>query len=116
MNDKDFSRLEDMLLAARRTRTFIEGKERDDLEKNNELLGFAVVRAVELVGEAASKVTPETRQLYPEIPWRNIIGMRNRMVHDYLNVDYDIVWAVAVKNLPSLIQKLEVILDEHQKE
>ncbi len=116
MKNKDVSRLKDMLKAARRTRTFVDGRERKDLEKNNELLGFAVVRAVELVGEAASKVTTDTRKLHPEIPWRNIIGMRNRMVHDYLNVDYDIVWAVATKNLPGLIQKLEVILDEIEKE
>jgi uncharacterized protein with HEPN domain len=75
-----------------------------------ELLGFALVRAVELVGEAASKVTPETRQAHPDIPWRNIIGMRNRIVHDYLNVDYDIVWTVVTDNLPPLIKQLDAIL------
>jgi uncharacterized protein with HEPN domain len=110
MNDRDKTRLEDMRRAARRARTFADGKTRADLEANNELLGFALVRAVELVGEAASKVTPETRQAHPDIPWRNIIGMRNRIVHDYLNVDYDIVWTVVTDNLPPLIKQLDAIL------
>lgn len=110
MNERDKILLKDMLDAANRTQAFIAEKSRDDLEKNNTLLGFAVVRAIEIVGEAASKITLETRQAHDEIAWRNIIGMRNRIVHDYNNVDYDIVWQVVTKNLPSLIPQLEKLL------
>ncbi len=110
MNTADKNRLTDMLRAAQRARTFVNGKTRESLEENDELLGFAVVRAVEVVGEAASKVTPETRESLKDIPWHNIIGMRNRVVHDYLNVDYDVVWAVVTQNLPDLIEQLEAAL------
>lgn len=110
MNELDRNRLTDMLTAAKRARGFVAGATRESLEENDELLGFAVVRAVEVVGEAASKVTPETRQELSEISWHNIIGMRNRVVHDYLNVDYDIVWAVVMQNLPDLIEQLEDVL------
>jgi uncharacterized protein with HEPN domain len=101
-----------MLRAAQRAQLFAEGKTRESLEENDELLGFAIVRAIEVVGEAASKVTLETRRDLTEIPWHNIIGMRNRIVHDYLNVDYDVVWAVVTKNLPPLVEQLETIVDD----
>ncbi len=110
MNELDKNRLTDMLRAAQRARAFVDGKTRESLEEDNEVLGFAVVRAVEVVGEAASKVTLETRNSLTDIPWHNIVGMRNRVVHDYLNVDYDIVWAVVTQNLPDLIEQLEAIL------
>lgn len=116
MNEHDKNRITDMLNAAKRARGFIDGKSRQSLETDDELLGFAVVRAVELVGEAASKVTLETRQSLTQIPWHNIIGMRNRIAHDYLNVDYDIVWAVVTQNLPGLITQLEDLLSDNQSE
>lgn len=112
MNERDEVRLRDMLDAARRARAFVENKTRDDLEKDNMLLGFAVVRAIEIVGEAAGKVTPETRAALPEIRWPDIIGMRNRIVHDYTNVDYSIVWKVAEEDLPGLIVTLEKLFPD----
>ncbi|MBC7813252.1 MAG: DUF86 domain-containing protein [Burkholderiales bacterium] len=107
MNERDETLLRDMLDAARRATRFIEGQSRAALEDNDMLLGYAVVRAVEIVGEAASKVSPETRAALSQIRWKEIIGMRNRIVHDYLNVDYNIVWGVVSKDLPPLIDKLE---------
>jgi uncharacterized protein with HEPN domain len=112
MNERDKILFLDMLDAARRVKLFIAGKERSDLEAENALLGFAVVRAVEIIGEAASKISQETRQAYPDLAWRNIIGMRNRIVHDYNNVDYDILWQVASVNISELIPQLESILSE----
>jgi len=111
MNEQDKNRLIDMRRAAKRAVNFVDGKSRADLEADDELLGFAVVRAIEVIGEAANQVTPETRDILPMIAWRNIIGMRNRIVHDYLHVDYDIVWQVVVTNLPELIAQLNTILD-----
>jgi uncharacterized protein with HEPN domain len=110
MNERDEALMRDMLQAAQRAIGFVEGQERSDLEADNELLGFAVVRAIEIVGEAASKISVETRSQYPQIAWRQAIGMRNHTIHDYLNVDYDIVWDVVTMNLPQLVQQLKAIL------
>jgi len=74
------------------------------------MLLFAVVRAVEIVGEAASKVTEETREKHPHIPWRAIVGMRNRLIHAYFEIDMDMVWVAATQEIPVLLsQLLEII-------
>lgn len=110
MNPQDETRLRDMLDAARQARSFVEGKTRADLERDNDLIGFAVVRALEVIGEAASKTTQPTHALYPELPWKAMIGTRNRVIHDYARIDYDIVWDIATVQLPVLISQLEAIL------
>lgn len=110
MIERDEVLLRDMLDAGRRTTSFITGKSRDDLEKEDYLLGFAVVRALEIIGEAASKVTPETRELLPTLPWHEVIGMRNRIVHAYDRVNYDVVWNTAKLSIPMLIELLEAYL------
>ena len=79
MNKRDETHLRDMLDAARRVQIFLSGKTRADLEADNFLLGFAVVRALEIIGEAANKTSSETRDRPPDIGWREIIGMRNRI-------------------------------------
>lgn len=112
MNERDRTLLRDMLVAARRAITFVEGSDRVDLEADQQLLGFAVVRAIEIVAEAANKVSPETRNRFARVAWRQAIGMRNHIVHDYLNVDYDSVWDVVTFNLPELAAQLEKILAE----
>ena len=110
MNTRDETLLRDMLDAGRRLGVFITNKTRSDLEKDDYLLGFAVVRALEIVGEAANKVTTETRALLPTLPWHEIIGMRNRIIHAYDRVDYDIVWETANLSIPRLINLLENFL------
>jgi uncharacterized protein with HEPN domain len=110
MNERDEARLRDMLDAAHKARSYVKGQSRTSLEANDEILGFAVVRAIEIIGEAASRVSSETRASLPQIEWGNIIGMRNRIIHDYLNVDYDIVWKVATQSLVSLVEELEKLL------
>lgn len=110
MNEQDEVLLRDILDAARRALGFVDGKTRDALDADNYLIGFAVVRAIEIIGEAASKLTAETRLRYAGVEWRNVMGMRNRIVHDYTNVDYDIVWYTVQENLPELAGYLESIL------
>ena len=110
MNEKDETRLRDMLDAAQRAVKFVDGKTREALEEDNMLLGFALVRAIEVVGEAANQVAKETRETIPNIRWREMIGMRNRIVHNYVSVDYDIVWTVATVHLPEMIIELEKAL------
>lgn len=76
----------------------------------DENLQLACVHLVQMIGEAASRVSPETRARYPTIPWRQVIGMRHRVVHDYLEVDLEIVWKVVTGDLPALIGALEQIV------
>ncbi len=70
----------------------------------------AFVRSIEIIGEATKKVSPDFRQRYPDIEWRAMAGMRDRVIHHYFGVDYDIVWDVAVSKAPILQQKIEEIL------
>lgn len=84
-------------------------KTRIDLN-NDRLLNLALVRLVEIVGEAGNRVSQKTRAKHPEIPWREIIGMRNRVVHGYDEVDFDILWVVIQDDLPVLIAELKRIL------
>lgn len=111
MNERDRVRLQDMLAEAHRVQKFLTDKSHDDLLQDT-MLSYAVIRAIEIVGEAAAQTSPELQQLHPEIPWRNIIGMRNRIVHGYSSVDLNIVWEVATRNLPTLIPLLENMLDQ----
>jgi uncharacterized protein with HEPN domain len=113
MNEFDETRLRDMLDETRVVKQFISSSTRRDLDSNT-MLAYAVIRAVEVIGEAAARVTEETRLQYPQIMWKNIIGMRNRIVHNYNNVNLDIVWQVASQNLPELEQQLALILNDKQ--
>ncbi|MBI4582161.1 MAG: DUF86 domain-containing protein [Planctomycetes bacterium] len=82
---------------------------REDLN-DNRLLQLGLVRLVEIVGEAASRVTADTRRHHPHIPWAQITSMRNRLVHGYDFVDYDILWQTVTEDLPPLVGQLEHIL------
>lgn len=83
---------------------------RADLDTDRKL-NLALVRLVEIIGEAATRMSPEVRNRHPGIPWLDIIGMRNRIVHGYDQVDFDILWDVMELHLPSLITELQRILD-----
>lgn len=69
----------------------------------------AVFRRLEIIGEAVSKLPEDLRQKHPEIPWRDIIGTRNRLIHEYLAVDMDLIWEIIVKHLPELRNKITEI-------
>ena len=101
-------------MAANQAQTFVTGRTRQSIHSGN-MLAYAVVRAIEIVGEAASRISQETRDTLPKIEWRAIIGMRNRIVHDYVHINRDIVWDVATNDLPRLIAELENILPPSQK-
>jgi len=76
------------------------------------LVGYAVVRAIQLIGQAARGVSGELQAAHPEIPWRVMIGMRNVVVHDYADVDLALVWKTVREDLPGLIERLNAILEE----
>ena len=87
----DDTRLHHMLDAAREADAFVRGKTRRDLEENRQL-ALSLVKCIEIIGEAASKVSQEARSTHQEIPWRVIVAMRNRLIHGYFDVDLDTRW------------------------
>ncbi len=106
MDTDDRSRLRHMLEAAQEALAFAEGKNRADLDSDR-MLARAIVECLRIAGEAARQVSPDSRQEYPAIPWREVIGMRNQLVHEYFKIDYDIVWQTVKEDLPLLVDALE---------
>lgn len=98
-----------MLEAARDAASFLKGRRREDLASDRMLL-FSLERAVEIMGEAASRVSDEFRAAQPDIPWADIAGMRHRLIHAYFDVNLDIVWKTVVESLPSLAVRIEALL------
>ena len=105
MRNEDRVRLEHMIEAAESAIQFVSGRERSDLDTDRMLL-FAVVRAIEIVGEAASKLTDETCAAQPAIPWHAIVGMRNRLIHAYFEINSQIVWETVAVEIPALLPML----------
>ncbi len=101
--------LRHMLDAARKVTAFTQQRQREDME-SDEMLSLAVVRLLEILGEASRNVPPYVRERNPHIPWVAIAGTRNRLVHGYFDVDLDIVWAIVTQDIPNLIPQLETIL------
>ena len=98
-----------MLAAAKEVMEFAAGKTRMDLEKDR-LHMLAIIKSIEIIGEAASKVTETFKTENDNIPWNDIINMRNRLIHAYFDVNLDIVWQTVKTDLPDLIKALEEII------
>ena len=103
MRRDDASFLLDMLVAARDAADFADGLPYDEYARDRRHQ-LAIVKALEIVGEAASRLSDETRNLYPEIPWREIVGMRHRLVHAYFDIDLRLVWDTVHGDLPSQLR------------
>ena len=108
MRDEDRIRIGHMIEAAEDALGFVAGRTRSDLDTNRMLL-FALVRAVEIIGEAANKVSDETRSASADIPWKAIIGMRNRLVHAYFDIDADILWVAVSVEIPALLAQVKAL-------
>jgi len=100
-----------MLETARSIVAKIQGVDRTEFDAD-ENLRLAVTHLIQIIGEAAARVANDFRSAHSEIPWREIVGMRQKIVHDYVHVNYDIVWDVATTQLPTLIAQLEVIVPD----
>lgn len=86
----------------------VSGGVRSEFDANEDLR-LALTHLIQVFGEAARRVSAGFQDAHPELPWKKIIGMRHKVVHDYLHVDYDLVWAVATRELPLLVPALEKI-------
>jgi len=117
MRPKDAVRIRHMIDAAKVAQQFVEGLQRSSLDADQMLL-FALVRAIEIIGEAASRVTPETQSAMPAVPWAAIVGMRNRLIHAYFDIDRDILRKTVTEEIPPLCAQLAADFpgDEEQTE
>jgi uncharacterized protein with HEPN domain len=107
---EDRVRAQHMLDASRKARMWIAGRDRRDLT-NDDQLSLALQRLIEIIGEAAKKITAETRSQAADIKWEAIWGMRNRLIHAYFDVNLDILWDTLIDDLPPLIAALESLLE-----
>lgn len=107
--ERDLQSLLDILQSAQIATSYLAGRSRDDLETDLQLQD-ATVRRLLIIGEASKRVSETTRQTLSTIPWAAINGMRNRLVHEYDEVDLDIVWSTVVNSLPTLIEELEKVV------
>jgi uncharacterized protein with HEPN domain len=106
MPQPDIIRLHHMLDSARVALMLAKDKTREDLNRDVGLV-LALMKSVEIIGEAAGKLSAGFRDEHAAIPWDRIIGMRNRLIHAYYDINRDILWQTVVEDLPALIQQLE---------
>jgi uncharacterized protein with HEPN domain len=111
LNNEDCIRLQHMLDAAQKAIDFTEKTSRARLD-DDEQLSLSLVRLLEIVGEAAKNVSEETRKRMPSIPWREIAGTRDRLIHGYFDVDLNIVWKIIKSDLPQLVSQLQLMLSQ----
>jgi uncharacterized protein with HEPN domain len=109
--DRDPALIVDIVLMCRRLRTFVAGRSREDLDRD-ELLQYAALHAIALIGEAATRLSPNFLQAHPEIPWRDIIGTRHRIIHGYDQVELNVVWAIATEKVELLLGQLEPLMPQ----
>jgi uncharacterized protein with HEPN domain len=103
--------LKDMLSHAREAVELLGDSSRNDLQLDR-VMQLALTRLVEIIGEAANRVSAATQDKKPAIPWPQIIGMRNRLIHGYDVIDYDLLWDTITNDLPPLIESLQQIVEE----
>jgi uncharacterized protein with HEPN domain len=107
----DQVRLRHMLDAAKEAVGFAKGRSRTELDTNR-MLSLSLVRLLEVIGEAAYGISPSFRERHPDIAWKQMSGMRNRLIHGYYDVNLDIVWKTITEDLPVLIEQLERTMEK----
>jgi uncharacterized protein with HEPN domain len=103
--------LSQMLDSAREARALVQKKSRTDLDRER-TLELSVIRLLEVIGEAATRLPGEVQENHPDVPWASIVGLRNRLIHGYDDVDLDVVWMILTDDLPVLIGRLQEMLGE----
>jgi len=115
MRRDDLIRIRHMLDAAKEALSFAKNRSRGDLDSDR-MLVLSIVKSIEIIGEAASKVTQETKEAYTGLPWANIIAMRNRLIHVYFDIDLDRVWDTITDDLPQLVTSLQKMVPQDDKD
>lgn len=110
LSKDDCIRLRHMIDAAREAMGFVGGRSRAELD-NDAMLSRALVSCLAVVDEAAAHVSPEARACDTSIPWLQIVGMRNRLIHAYFDIDQDEVWLTVTEDLPTLVDRLQSMID-----
>ena len=114
MNKDDTVFLKHILDAIDLIESYLKDKSYEEFEENR-MLQDAVIREIEIIGEATKNLSVEFRNKYPEIPWRQIADMRDKLIHGYFGVDLGAVWDTATKDIPSLKEKLREILKMEER-
>ena len=112
MNNEFLDYVEDIIEAMDNAEALLDGVSYDEFADDFRI-NYAVVRALEIVGEATKRLPERIRQEYPDIPWRDMAGMRDRIIHGYDNVDYRIVWGTVKKRIPVVRPQLKMILEDY---
>ena len=107
---RDSAFLKDIFIAAKEAVSFIKGISENQFQKDS-LRKSAVIRQLEIIGEAANRISEEFKEKHSQIPWAEMMGMRNRLIHGYDDIDLTIVWRVVYKELPLLINGIKSLLD-----
>jgi uncharacterized protein with HEPN domain len=107
--DRDLGSVLDIVLVCHKLGRFVADRSREEFD-HDDVLQYAILHAIALIGEAATRLSPEFRQTHGEIPWRDIIGTRNRIIHGYDQVNLDIVWDIATTKVSLLLEQLEPLL------
>ncbi len=108
MSEIDYVRVRHILDAAREAVSFSEGRCRADLDTDRKL-NLSLVRLLEIIGEAARGLSQEFRQEHPDLPWKSMVGIRDRLIHGYFDINLDVVWETVTEDLPPLIAQLKKI-------
>ncbi|OGQ10337.1 MAG: hypothetical protein A2026_04685 [Deltaproteobacteria bacterium RBG_19FT_COMBO_46_12] len=106
--------LQDILEATTKARQFVKDVDFEAFRNDDEKV-FAVIRALEIIGEAAKNIPKSLRGRYTEIPWEDIVGMRNKVIHDYFGVDLEVIWKTLHKDLPPLQAAVAKIIEDMKK-
>jgi uncharacterized protein with HEPN domain len=111
---RDDAYLLDILIAAQKAIKFVEDIDRNEFE-DNEIIQNAVMRPLEMIGEASAKISKGFRKTHNEIPWREMVGLRNRLIHEYFQIDLGAVWDTIQDDLPKLIDVIEPLVPKEDE-
>ncbi len=111
MYEDDGVRIRHILDAAREAVAFSQGRTRADLNTDRKL-NLSLVRLLEIIGEAARAISLQFRQKHSDLPWKSMVGMRDRLIHGYFDVNLDVVWETVTQDLPFLVAQLQKIVED----